>query len=242
MRWFIPLLALAVTAVAESLFVVALAAGCGCGGYSSATTGRPRYITNFDLTEFPISEGGVWHRSSGTVFTDVRTAGGIAFGTNGARNTYDDSYALLSGFGPDQQAQAMVFRSPSLVTDPSITHEVELLLRFSDDATTARGYECTFNYAGDVLGARWNGTLGNFTPLNITGGAGNLGRDLVSGDVIKCTIISNTISFYINGVLMGQATDSSFATGQPGIGFFTRPAGVNDNPNFGLTSYMVTSN
>jgi hypothetical protein len=233
--------------VVASLSMSALA-GCGGGGgggYSSpspVTPGTPTYTTNFDLTELPISEGGAWHRSSGTVFTDVSTAGGIAFGTNGARNEYDDSYALLSGFGPDQQAQAVVFRSPSLVTDPTITHEVELLLRFSDDATTARGYECTFNYAGDVLGARWNGMIGDFTPLNIAGGAGNLGRDLVSGDVIKCTIVGSTISFYVNGVLMGQATDSTFATGQPGIGFFTRPAGVSDNPNFGLTSYTVTSN
>jgi hypothetical protein len=205
------------------------------------TTGTPTYTTTFNLTETPISEGGVWHRLSGNVFTDVGTANGIAFGTNGARDTYDDSYALLSGFGPDQTAEAVVFRSTSLVSGP-ITHEVELLLRFSDTATTARGYECTFNYAGDVLGARWNGTLGDFTPLNVSGGAGNLGRDLVSGDVIKCAIAGSTISFYINGVLRGQATDSTFASGQPGIGFFTRPLGVNDNPNFGLSSYTVTSN
>jgi hypothetical protein len=220
----------------------------GTGGTASAsatvtvTTGTPTYSTNFPLTETPISENGAWHRSSGNVFTDVSTANGIAFGTNGARDTYDDSYALLSGFGADQTAEAVVFRSPSLVSNDMITHEVELLLRFADTATTARGYECTFNYLGDVLGARWNGTLGDFTPLSISGGAGNLGRDLMTGDVIKCTIVGNTISFYINGVLMGKATDSTFASGQPGIGFFTRPAGVSDNPNFGLTSYTVTSN
>jgi hypothetical protein len=203
------------------------------------TVPTPTYTTNFDLTESPISEHGAWHRA-GNNFTNVNTANGIAFGTNGANDTYDDSYALLSGFGPDQQAQAVVFRSPSLVTT-AVTHEVELLLRFADDANGARGYECTFNYAGDVLAAKWNGTLGDFTPLDITGGAGNLG-DLQDGDVIKCTIVGSIISFYINGVLMGQATDSTFTDGQPGIGFFTRPKGVNDNPNFGLTSYTVSSN
>jgi hypothetical protein len=201
----------------------------------------PTYTTNFDLTESPISEGGAWHRASNN-FTNVNTANGNAFGTNGANNTYDDSYALLSGFGPDQQAEAVVFRSPNLVTDPNITHEVELLLRFSDDATSARGYECTFNYLGQVLAARWNGTLSDYTALALTGGAGNLSRDLQDGDIIKCTIAGNVISLYINGVLRGQATDSTFADGQPGIGFFTRPAGVTDNPNFGLTSYTVTSN
>ncbi len=103
------------------------------------------YTSNFDLTEDSISEGGVWRRAS-NVGTNVRTANGIAFGTNGSTDTYDDSYALLSGFGPDQQAQAVVFRSPSLVSTDT-THEMELLLRFSDDADNARGYECLFNYA-----------------------------------------------------------------------------------------------
>ena len=72
-----------------------------------------RYATNFDLTESPISEGGAWRRAN-NAWTNVNTANGIAFGTNGALNTYDDSYAVLSGFGPDQQAQAVVFRSPGL--------------------------------------------------------------------------------------------------------------------------------
>jgi len=199
-----------------------------------------RYATNFDLTESPISEGGAWRRAN-NAWTNVNTANGIAFGTNGALDTYDDSYALLSGFGPDQQAQAVVFRSPSLVTSGT-THEMELLLRFADDAGSVRGYECLFNYAGGIEINRWNGPLGNFTRLPISGGAGDLGRDLVSGDVIRATIVGNVISAYINGVLRAQATDSTFATGQPGIGFFTRPSGVSDNPNFGMTSYSVTSN
>jgi hypothetical protein len=118
---------------------------------------------------------------------------------------------------------------------------MELLLRFSDDANNARGYECLFNYAGGVQIVRWNGALGDFTVLTTTG-PGGLGRDLVSGDVIKATIVGNVISSYINGVLRAQATDSTFATGQPGIGFFTRPAGVADNVKFGMTSYTVSSN
>jgi hypothetical protein len=219
----------------------------GAGGSASQSTGvtvtgtsPPSYATNFDLTESPISEGGAW-RHANNVWMNDNTANGIAFGTNGALNTYDDSYALLSGFGPDQQAQAVVFRSPSLVTTGT-THEIELLLRFADDTNSVRGYECLFNYGGGIEIVRWNGALGDFTSLPITGGAGNLGRDLVSGDVVRATIVGNVISAYVNGVLRAQATDSTFATGQPGIGFFTRPAGVSDNPNFGMTSYSVTSN
>jgi hypothetical protein len=196
----------------------------------------PSYTTNFDQTEDPISESGVWRRAS-NIWTNVRTANGIAFGTNGIANTYDDSYALLSGFGPDQRAEAVVFRSPSLAT--GISHEVELLLRFSDDANNARGYECLFSYYGIVEIVRWNGALGDFTGL-VTSGVGRIDRELVSGDVVKATIVGNVISIYINGVLIAQAIDSTFASGQPGIGFFTRPGG--NSANLGLTSYTVSSN
>jgi hypothetical protein len=196
------------------------------------------YTTNFDLTENPISEGGAWHRA-GNIWTNVRTANGIAFGTNGMNNTYDDAYALLSGFGPEQQAEAVVFRSPGLVASET-THEMELLLRFSDDAGNARGYECLFNYGGGVDIVRWNGAQGDFTPLAFTAGRGSLGRNLVSGDVIKATIVGNVISTYINGVLMAQAIDSTFANGQPGIAFFTRPEGVSANADFGMTSYTAS--
>ena len=198
--------------------------------------GSPSYSTNFDLTENPISAGGTWRRASNN-FTNVRTANGIAFGTNGITNTYDDSYALLSGFGADQTAQAVVFRSPNLVT--GITHEVELLLRFSDDSSNARGYECLFSYGGGVQIARWNGALGDYTELSTTG-PHTLGRELVSGDVVKATIIGNVITLYTNGTLIARTTDSTFAVGQPGISFFTRPGG--NSANFGLTSYTVTSN
>jgi hypothetical protein len=218
----------------------------GCNG-SSGTASMPPAVapgspaptgssTDFDLTEAPISEGGAWHRANNP-WTNVNTANGIAFGTNGAADTYDDSYALLSGFGPNQQASAVVARSPSLNT--AVNHEMELLLRFSDSATAARGYECLFNAGGGVEIVRWNGVLGDFLVLPLTGGAQGLGRDLVSGDAIKATIVGNVISTYINDVLMARATDSTYSAGQPGIGFFTRPGG--NTANFGMTSYSAST-
>jgi hypothetical protein len=217
----------------------------GAGGTAStsatvtltAVPATRSYTTTFDLTENPISEGGAWRRAN-NAWTNVRTANGIAFGTNGSKDTYDDSYALLSGFGPNQQAQAVVFRSPSLVSTGT-SHEMELLLRFSDDAGNARGYECLFSYAGGVEIVRWNGPMGSFLSLPFKAGAGKLDRDLMSGDVIKATIVGNVISAYINGVLIFQAVDSTFTTGQPGIAFFTRPDGVAANADFGMTSYTA---
>ena len=178
----------------------------------------------------------MWKRAN-NVWTDVQTADGIAFGTNGITNTYDDSYALLIGpFGADQTAEAVVYRNQSL--SPGPTHEVELLLRFSDDSGNARGYECLFSWYGGIAIVRWNGAFGDFTPLATTG-SGSVGRELVTGDKIKASIVGNVISTYVNSVLVARATDSTFTTGKPGISFFVRPGG---NPALlGLSSYSVTT-
>lgn len=228
-----------------AFLAVVLVGGCNGGsapagtpaGASPGSPGGPSFTANFSLTENPISDHGAWHRAN-NAWTNVATANQIAFGTVMATSNFDDSYALLSGFGPDQTATAVVSRSSTLAT--GITHEIELLLRFSDDANNAMGYECLFNYAGGVDIVRWNGPLNNFTPLGITGGAGGLGREMRTGDVIKATVAGSVIRTYINDVLMAETTDSMFSAGQPGIGFFTRVGG--DSRNFGMSSYSVTSN
>ena len=165
-------------------------------------------------------------------WTKVQTANGTAFGTNGVADTYDDSYAYLSGFSANQQGQAIVYRSPTLSGDP---HEVELLLRWADSPGVARGYECLVNYVGNVQIVRWNGAFADFTVL----GGGSLGRALVSGDVIKANIVGNLISVYVNGALIAQSTDSVWSTGQPGIAFFRRTQGT--SADLAFTSYTATS-
>jgi chitodextrinase len=193
------------------------------------------YSTNFDLNENPISEGGRWRRAS-NAWTDVQTSGGLAFGTNGVTDTYDDSYALLSGFGADQTLEAVVFTDPDL--QPFSTNEVELLLRATDTPTSVRSYECLFEISGRIQLARWNGEFGDFTWLEVND-SGGIGRSLFTGDVIKCTIVGDTIGAYINGELMGWAVDSAIATGQPGIGFFIRPG--DSERLLTLTSVTATS-
>ena len=194
------------------------------------------YSSNFDLEENPLSEGGVWRRAVNN-FTSVKSSGGVAYGTNGVTNTYDDSYALLSGFGPNQTVEAVVQRSSSLNTN--VTHEAELLLRFSDSTSGARGYECLFAFYGGVQVVRWNGTQGDYTVLSSTAGTGGLGRELLTGDVIKASISGSVINLYINATLVMRATDSAFTTGQPGIGFFTRPGG--NSAHLALTKITASS-
>ncbi len=167
----------------------------------------------------------------------MQTVGGVAFGTNGVSNGYDDSYSLLTGtFGADQTAEAVVFRDESLTPGP--THEVELLLRASDDTGNARGYECLFNWAGEIQIVRWNGEIGQFT-VQATTGSDSIGRPLRSGDVVKASIVGSVITTYVNGVEYARASDSAIKTGRPGISFFIRPGG--SQKLLGLTSYTVTT-
>lgn len=195
------------------------------------------YSSTFDRDESPLSDSGRWRRAANN-FTNVKTVGGVAFGTNGVADSYDDSYALLSGFGPDQTIEAVVQRSASLNTN--VTHEAELLLRFTDSGSGARGYECLFAFFGGVQIVRWNGTQGSYTVLPSTTGSERLGRGLATGDVIKANITGNVISLYVNGTLLARATDSAYATGQPGVGFFTRPGG--NSAHLALTKFTATSN
>jgi len=195
------------------------------GGTSAATAcpsaaGAGSYTTKFPLTENPISEGGKWSRAPSSNWTNVQTAPGLAFGTNGAADAYEDSYALLSGFGPNQSAQATIYVASGIST--SETHEVELLLRFADGSDTARGYECNLNFLGGMQVVRWEGGPGSFTVL----GGGGVSK-VQTGDVFKATMTGNTIQVYYNGAVVCTVSDSAFSTGNPGIGFFKRSSGSN---------------
>jgi hypothetical protein len=192
--------------------------------------GSGSYTTAFPLTENPISEGGRW-RNTGVDWTAVRTTPGLAFGTNGAANGYDDSYAYLSGFGANHTVEATIYAADNI--DSSESHEVELLLRWSDAPHSARGYECLLSFLGSIQIVRWNGALGDFTGL---AGGGTGGR-VKTGDVFKASISGNTINVYYNGQLKCSATDSTYSSGNPGMAFFKRTTGQNNV--FGLSRYTA---
>ena len=103
---------------------------------AGTTTQRSSHIFNdFRPHENPISEGGRWLNNGGPLWTRVQTVNGLAFGTNGPQNPFNDSYAYLSGFAPNQQAEAVVYVDSGLLGDP---HEVELLLRWADSPGNPR--------------------------------------------------------------------------------------------------------
>lgn len=192
------------------------------------------YETNFDLVEDPISEGGVWLHE-GLDWTTVRTNNGVACGTHHATG-YDDSYAHLSGFGPDQASEAIVYKSGSF----SANQEIELHLRWSDSEHNARGYEVLVeanNHYAYIV--RWNGALGDFTILS-SSSTFSLPRTPVSGDVLRAQMVGSEITVYFNGDQVGSITDTTWTDGNPGIGFYSDDPSGEPNDRFCFTSFSAT--
>jgi hypothetical protein len=217
----------------------AVGASLGSTAAPSATVDANKsYETAFDGTENPISEGGVWTHK-GADWSKVATANGIAVGTQTGSpgqlraNLYDDSYAVLSGFPADHSVSVVLHRGSSI--DSSCSHEYEILLRWSDDTHSARGYELNLNFDGSYAQImRWNGNYGDFTELG--GGSFHSVKD---GDTFEATIVGDLITTYVNGTKIAQVRDSTFASGNPGIGFFRGSCG--SNTDIGFKSFKATS-
>ena len=203
-------------------------------GGSSATTNCTIvsgniFSTNFDLTENPISEGGKWvnGQSTGLLWSNVQTGSGNAYASrlvdSGGVGRYSDPIAHLStafmAFSASQYAQGTVHRVLGY-DNPIGGHEIELLLRFQINANNARGYEVLWGDGGSIVLVRWNGPNGNYTEL-----ASSVPSIAVDGDVLRAEIRSdNRVRVFKNGVLvLTGPVDSTFASGQPGIGFWPTP-------------------
>jgi len=190
------------------------------------------YSTNFDGTENPISESGTWHHT-GTHWQKVQKTGGIAFGTQTGSGGYDDSYAYLSGFPANQSATAVIQRTDGM----SGNHEAELLLRWRDTPDSAKGYECLIPYDGQYPPhiVRWNGAYGDYTIL-LRGSITVLAK---TGDIVSASISGNLIIVTFNGSEILRASDPTYATGNPGMGFYRETGGTNSDMAF--TSYSATA-
>jgi hypothetical protein len=202
------------------------------------------YTTTFSATENPISESGNWinGKTDGRDWADVKTTGGNAIGTQTSASAYDDTTALVTGtWGNDQTAEATVY----INTRPTSVAEVELRLHSSISAGVNSGYEILFSVlAGTTYHqiVRWNGPINNFTYLAISpGNCGNIAQ-LKNGDRVKASMSGSTITTWIDRgsgyVQQCQATDTTFTSGKPGMGFYTQ--GSADNTQFGFSDFTAT--
>lgn len=199
------------------------------------------YTTNFSTIENPLSENGKWtHLSS--PWAKLKTVSGPnrVIGTQVGGQGFNDSYGLLSGFRANVTAQGTVYKDPSINGDTTGNHEVELLVRMLDTATTIRGYECNLSFDGLYSQiVRWNGALGDFTVLSNSGG----NAVPVTGDIFKVVVTGNSISSFLNGTLLTSFSDSTYTDGNPGIGMWLQDAAFFSNQSlFGFTNYSVVEN
>ncbi len=203
------------------------------------------YTTKFSANENPISENGNWinGKTNGLDWSDISTQNGKAIGHQKGDVHYKDATALLTGkWGNNQMAEATVLCGK---TWPEDYPEVELRLRSSLSPHKCTGYEIAFSAAGKtskayVMLVRWNGPVGDFTVLKQPFG---LQYGVQNGDVVKATMIGYTLTAYINGVQVAQAVDTTYKSGNPGIGFNFDWAGSNapkgTNNSYGFTGFKA---
>jgi hypothetical protein len=109
-----------------------------------------------------------------------------------------------------------------LVDGYSASHEIELLLRFSISGHDAYGYEVLWGLSGYLAVVRWNGPLGDYTPIYDPGvGSLRVPRD---GDVLRAEMDGTIITVKLNGAIVATVDVSIvgavWTSGQPGIGFW----------------------
>ena len=211
-------------------------AGGGSATTSCPTSSGSSYSTSFAATENPLSEGGKWinGKAAGLDWNNAQTVPGKAYAADFATGYNDPIAVLNTSFTANQYAQGTVYRAPGY--SPGVNHEIELLLHFQISANNARGYEVLWAHQGNMAIVRWNGPLGNYTPLvdNLQIG------QAVDGDVLRAEIVGNVIKVYKNGALVATGpTDATWTSGQPGMGFWPKPGA--SPQNYGWKSYLAGS-
>jgi hypothetical protein len=75
---------------------------------------------------------------------------------------------------------------------------------------------CSTAGASNIV--KWNGPLGDFTMLSVTGSLGAPAH----GDKIRAEFVGQNITVYKNNVQVMRASDATYTDGNPGIGSFAR--------------------
>lgn len=150
---------------------------------------------------------------------------------------------MTGDWGPTQSVSAVVFCTNQTTYG---YQEVEIRLRSSLSNHWGTGYLVNWSLRPDrtayVQMGRWNGPFSDFSPLSGSG-SGVKGEQYIlhDGDTVSATITNNTVSAFINGVLVLQGTDTTgqpWTNGSPGLGFWMQRSTA--NTDFGFTSFTAT--
>ena len=208
------------------------------------------FSTSFDATENPL--GAPWIAPQAAGFTLMRSSDGHAYGTNGVTDTYDDSYAYLSGFDPtSHECELIVYKQGTI---SAVTHEIELHCGMSDDAGTdvVKSYEALLEASGILALMKWNGTYAGGFFFELTGSGPGWGGAAQHGEKMRLRKVNSgsDVILTIWKTPVGEAEVQVFTAsdtgavggsphlgGQPGIAAFYRP-GANQ-ANYGAQSYIA---
>jgi|GEM_PF-6079680 len=179
----------------------------------SATTATDTFIrTDSNPISNPMSDGVSTWQSGFDAFNAIQIAGNVITGTtsaaqNGARCS-----------------------SPSFTANQSVTVKITNLVGFagvllriqgSADNRCYEGY-CSLANSGATITLARITTAGSTTevgiglPITVTHGSGVAGI-LAIGDTVTWAVSGSTFSAYVNGVLEATRSDSTLASGQPGV-------------------------
>ena len=235
---------LAIGGSAGSTTITASAAGLTSNGAQLTVTagggGSNSYTTTFQQTENSISEGGRWLNglADGLDWLNIRTASGVAYGTrtNQVGDAIDPTAILTGTWGWNQTAEATLF-----VGSVGANKEVEIRLNSSLLPHVCNGYEVLWEITGTITIVRWNGPVSNYTVLAASTNIPAITSigGFKTGDVLKATNVSGTITAYVNGAQVAQVTDTTYQAGAPGFGLNTYGG---DPTTYGLSSFTASSN
>lgn len=226
------------------------------------------YTTKFPKAETPLSENHNWIDQGtcadstlcpGAKGSNINSGTGVAHGTQSgaAPPPYLDSGAIVGGtWGPSQTVQIVVKWDGNSNTNNDYD-ETEIRLRNTFSKGKSQGYNIncrtgTPSSSSYVQMGRFN-LDGTFTSPFAQASGKNAG--CTNGDVLIGTVVNNArgqpvISFYRNGVLIIQGTDTGGAaaiqSGSPGFGFYhqcvSQPCGSSNgsNTDFGISSFSAS--
>src|SRR5262249_32956293 len=101
-----------------------------------------------------------------------------------------------------------------------------------------KGYEVAFSKDGFIGVAVWEGPFNVYHAIEGTSPVGCPGVDGCDGHLLGASIVGNEIKVYIDGIEVESIVDDTYSTGQPGIGFFRRECGTNQD--LGWREYTAT--
>lgn len=203
------------------------------------------YSTNFPDDENPISQGGRWRVGGVTGFyKNPRTLSGRCFGAI-TQPDYDDCLGqlLTPSIQGDYAVEVVIYRDPTYTNVN--THEVglyfDLTIGVGPGGIYAQGYEMLFSLNSAFQGVKWLGIshdIDNFEQLADSSSPPT--TDFQTGDVFRVERVGSLFTCFYNSVEFCEMDDSEFAgTGNPGMGFFTRPDAGNDPAKFCITSWSA---